>query len=192
MALENEPNSPQQELKPENKKIYRLESGAVVELEWEVTNPTKEQEGQPKKTVIFLPGWGMQAEDTSNDGLQKAFSLNRQTYTITSSSKYKNYDLKQDGNEKPDLLNEEAKAIAQFIKEHGITNVTIAGHSRGGSKAINLTKILQGDPELDINGLILMGAVGLYVSSSVSTASEEARGSRNKPFVVSFDLSTHL
>lgn len=150
----------------ENKKEYMLESGAKVSLEWKISNPEQSLEKDPHKAVIFLPGWGVRANDASVRGLSDAFAEDIQAYTITSLSKYKDFNVTGDIKEKPDLLYEEAKAIAQFIKEKGLTEVTLAGHSRGGNKAINLTQILQQDKDLAVKGLILMDAVGLYEQTS--------------------------
>ena len=89
---ENFSQKPNQEIAqeiPPSKKEYMLESGAKVEIEWKVTSPLVSVEKNSRKAVVFLPGWGMQASDDSVEGLSKAFSIDTQTYTITSSSQYK-------------------------------------------------------------------------------------------------------
>ena len=65
---------------------------------------------------------------------------------------------------------EEARAIAAFIRQRGLTDVTIAGHSQGGDKAIDVVEILQRDPSIRLRGLVLLDSVGLYEHTPVKLA----------------------
>lgn len=165
MSFEKPPKNEQFEQLPTpdqndfERKTYNLESGSIVEVSARELNGNKEPEGKqekmPKGAIIFLPGWGMDAENETARKLGGAFADGSQglTYAITT---------RAEAMHEKDTLLEEAKAIAQFIKEKGIKEVTLAGHSQGGDKAINVVTILQEDLGMQVKGLVLIGATGLY------------------------------
>ncbi len=168
----------QKETENVEKKLYRLETGESIEVSarefeyvpkgtQEVSDPSREN--QSKQNVIFLPGWAMAADSKVVERLGKAFAEKSKgsAFSITTRAE------QLPGTE--DALYREALAIGKFIKEKGLSDVVIAGHSQGGDKAIDLITILQEDPELYVRGLVLLGSVGLY---------EQTPGVLAKNFVV--------
>lgn len=153
--------SPEAEEAPTKTNLYELESGISVEVDWERFEPKEgaiesTPEKPAEKAVIFLPGWAVEAGDQSIQRLGQSFAegSKNETYTVTTRT--------QEAAGTEDTLYEEARAISQLIKEQGLKEVTLAGHSQGGDKAINVAHILQENPEVKIDGLILIGSVGLY------------------------------
>ena len=143
-------------------KSYTLESGETVEVSWhafEPSNigvPSEEKEDAPAEPeVIFLPGWSLAAESPAVQELATSFADRTKRPCLSVTSKSENHDDK-------DYLYTEAKAIAQLIKERGCKNIVLAGHSQGGDKSINIAELLQSDPDIQIDGLLLLDAVGLY------------------------------
>lgn len=138
---------------------YEIEAGKLVTLSWEEFTP-ESNDGQVEaekssKASIFLPGWGVE----SGFKTAQVFS---QALATESSGKSFSINTKLENTDNDDPINTQAQAIRQFIKEQGITELTLFGHSMGGDKAIDLTTMLQTDSELKINGLVLMDSTGLY------------------------------
>ena len=105
---------------------------------------------------------------------------NRQ-YETESGNKSFSVNTKLENADNDDPINTQAQAIRQFIKEQGITELTLFGHSQGGDKAIDLITMLQADVELKINGLVLMDSTGLY---------EQDKNEFAKSFVTDAAMST--
>lgn len=137
-------------------KRYTVEPRLTVEVAWKKFSPEApaSQEKRSDNTVVFLPGWAMPVDGRSIRNLVQGFAEESGTpsYAVTTSPE----------KETEDSLYKQAQAVSQFIKERGLKEVTLAGHSQGGDKAIDLTTILQNDPEIKINGLILLDSVGLH------------------------------
>jgi len=113
------------------------------------------KEYDPSKAVIFLPGWSMGAGVDSERELNQSLANNsgEKTYSIVTRAE----------SIIPDSLLKEAEAIRLFIKDNGLNEVTIAGHSEGGNKAVNLVSLLQyKNPDIKVKGLLLFNMVGLY------------------------------
>lgn len=140
-------------------KRYTTEAGTAIDISWKEFQPPQEEEGQRDRAVIFLPGWAMGADASSTRRLVEALSEKSKSisFSVTSRSE----------KETPDSLYEQADAISKFIKEQGLREITLVGHSQGGDKAIDITAILQEDPEMKINGLVLLDSVGLYEQKPV-------------------------
>lgn len=52
--------------------------------------------------------------------------------------------------------------FVRFLQTSGIQELTIVGHSEGGIKAANLAAILeQNNPQIKINGVVLIGSMGM-------------------------------
>lgn len=148
---------------------YTLASGTRVEITvraFETKNresTAERKESDKRSATIFLTGWSMGADTRSGQLLGAAFAegaefvegSKKDTYTLSTRTERK-------GNKEANSLYEEAQAIAQCIKDKGIDDVTLVGHSQGGDKAIHVASILQKDPEIQIKGLMLMNAMGLY------------------------------
>ncbi len=150
----------------EGAKMYTLESGMDVELHWKSCEPTQDPEKATEeipsdRAVILLPGIEVHAKNKSTDGLSRAFAdaSHQRTFAVTTESKER-----QRGAATTELnsLFEEARAISTFIKERGLKHVTLAGYSVGGNKAIDIAYLLQNDPEVKIDGVVLLASVALY------------------------------
>ncbi|MFA5023931.1 MAG: alpha/beta hydrolase [Patescibacteria group bacterium] len=145
-------------------KEYDLESGITVTVNYREINPKdKDKENiDHNGAVILLPGWEAETKDKTTIALSQQFSNSSQelTYIITADSK-KNAAQSTEN----DMLYEEATAISKFIKETGSKEIKLVGYSIGGDRAINIAQILQTDPEIKIQGLILLAPLGLYEQS---------------------------
>lgn len=141
--------------------VYGIE-GARINLGWEKFFPAKPTFTSSDEAVVVLPGWGAKTNTKPVDVLGRAFADNSHmpTYAITAEAEPRVNDS----------LYKEAEAVLQFLQEKGIKKVTLAGHSQGGSRAINLVVLLQErqkvDPAVEVKGLILIDSVGLYEQDS--------------------------
>jgi pimeloyl-ACP methyl ester carboxylesterase len=155
------------------KKSYSLETGETIFVTSKAFTPNEKRgETEPvDEHVIFLPGWAMSADSDVVSRLGQSYSER---------SKNVSYVLSTETNDLPDseiALYREAEAIAKFISEKGLTDVVIAGHSQGGSKAIDLVSILQNNPDIQVNGLILIDSMGLYEQDPLALARGFAKDS---------------
>lgn len=141
----------------EERKRYIVESGETIEILEREFFPESGEKGD--QNVIFLPGWSMSAESGAVTALGQSFADRSASRAFAISSRMET----EPGTE--DVLLKEAEAIAAFIKEKGLTNIILAGHSQGGDKAIDLVSLLQNDPTINIQGLVLLDSVGLYDQS---------------------------
>lgn len=137
-------------------KIYEIDSTPITVNFAEFT-PKREKE--PDKTVIFLPGWSMDAGSLSTNIVGKAFTDQSSSETLVIDTVPKEITK--------DSLFKEAIAISRLLKERGTTNVVISGHSEGGIKAVDLATILQkqrdsGESDISVDGVILMESMGLF------------------------------
>lgn len=158
LPIEENPDSFEKELE----KTYELESGIKIDVGWEEFEPELETEDATRAEIV-LPGWGMESSHGAIKKLSKEYanSSNSKTFAIHSRAEQPSSE-----DDTIDILYEEAKAIASFIKEQGIEKITLTGHSQGGDKAINIASILQNDPNVDLQGITLLGSVGLYDQDS--------------------------
>jgi pimeloyl-ACP methyl ester carboxylesterase len=150
--------------------IYKLESGVTVEIlePREFTPRLKEGgiEGNPIRAIVFLPGWMMGAHSKSVEGLCQSYADSSGVRTLAITTRAvergsKNVDADVD------FSYEEARAIITWIKEHQIKEITLVGHSQGGGKAIDIASLLANDPNLKVDGLVLIASVGLYEQSPI-------------------------
>lgn len=138
--------------------IYSLESGVRVRLNIKEILPDNELDNfDNKKAVILIPGWEAEAENKTTISLSKDFANESRSRTLTITS-----ETEKSNNNELSKLYEESVAISNFIKEKNLENIKIVGYSIGGDKAINIAYILQNDPEIKIEGLILLASTGLY------------------------------
>ena len=193
----------------EGEVTYDLESGAHIRLQYKEFTPEKNEniEERFESTVIFLPGWEVGAHDPSTERIGMTFAASSKTevFAITSASeKIGTFD--EDGGAS-DMLYQEAIAISKFIQEKQFKDVTLVGYSIGGNKAIDIAHILQADPGLKINGLVLLASVGLYaqtpreltgnllkdsfVRTPKNLLEQDPQGFK-KWFQVATDVGTHL
>lgn len=111
------------------------------------------QSGDPQGTIIFLPGWGVNADSRSAGIFSQSFADagNQRVLAI---------DTKPD-RDIDDSLFREAQAIGQFVRTQGVNDLTIVGFSEGGSKAADLSVVLQ-DSDVKVDGVILINPIGMY------------------------------
>jgi pimeloyl-ACP methyl ester carboxylesterase len=157
----------------EGGKPYTLESGINVEITSAEFKP-RDREGRdlaeapPDRGVIVMGGWGNTRLVTMKD-LSQAFADNAKASSYLVSARSLEQGNKMTG-ETPHFLYEEAHAVSQFIKERGLKEVTIAAHSQGASRAIDVANILQNDPTIKVEGLVLLGPTGLYEQDPLDLA----------------------
>lgn len=149
----------------EGGKPYALDSGVSVEVRSAEFKPRDEKgrelrDAPPDRAVILMPGWGNTRLMTMNE-LSQAFADNSKSRAFLVSARSLEQENKMAG-ETPDFLYEEAQAISLFIKDRRLKEVTLAGHSQGADRAIDIVSILQEDPDIKTNGLVLIGPTGLY------------------------------
>lgn len=135
-----------------------LESGLDVQIEYKVF---KSSEDNPEEAVIFLAGLQMKPGDSILKDLSESYAEYSHMNTYTIQSHLENA-TGFDESVSVDLFYEEAKGIADFIREKGFKKILITGYSVGGVRGINLAHILQNDPEIAIDGLVLLSSPGLY------------------------------
>lgn len=133
--------------------VKNLEQANKINVSWKEFSPANKEFSQDE-ALIFFPGWSAGGAKTIDNLVQKmADDSERKSFSITTISE----KVMQDP------LYQEARAIKNFIVEKGLKKIILAGHSEGGSKAVNIIDILQKEnPEIDIEGLILLNPVGLY------------------------------
>lgn len=153
------------EIKIDNKEkvlnnTYNLESGVIVKIKSKEIYPSNLENIDASKAIILLPGWEAGPEDKTTTALSKEFaeSSSNITYVITAEA-----DKSKIKNPKEiDFMYEEAKAISKFIKEHNLKEIKLAGYSIGGDSAMDIAHILQEDPNIKVDGIILLESTGLY------------------------------
>lgn len=133
---------------------YSIE-GSRVQLRWTETTSKEAENSDPKRAIVWISAWNWLPEVRIIKNVsQKVADFSRQK-VFTLSSKTDQLGL--------DASLTEAKVIAQFIKDHNLSEVIIVGHSEGGMKAIDLAAVLeQSNPKVKIDGLVLMDSMGLY------------------------------
>lgn len=147
------------------KKRYEVE-GTGIQVAWKLFQPKEAADSQEaserKKAVVFLPGWSITEQ-------AKSIEILCQTFANYSRDAVYAVDTRT---EKivPDSLTKEAEAVRQFIQERGIENITVVGNSLGGAQAIHLTALLQQNPNINIDGLILLDSLSLYDQTGTKLA----------------------
>ena len=151
--------------------LHQLDSGVNVELKWSVLHPQKKQETAPdspeseKSTVIYLTGWGDTRLESQGELTQWFADFAKDDAYIIS---LRSQERGQRQHSETDFMYEEARAVAAFIKAKGLKNVTLVGFSQGGPRAINAECILQDDPAVSINGVVLLDSVGVYEQNPIA------------------------
>lgn len=145
------------------KKRYEVE-GTSISVAWKSFQPTetsRQQEGHKQsKAVVFLPAWYITEQAKSSEILAQSFAdYSHNTEFVVDARAERVVD---------DSLAKEAEAVRQFIQERGLRKVILVGNSRGGAQAIHLTALLQEiNPNINIEGLILLDSVSLYNQTGV-------------------------
>jgi len=134
---------------------YNIE-GTRIEVGWKKFVPVQSAEitelPNKQNAVVFLPGWPYSAEALTIAPLCQALAnkLNQLTYALDTYT--------EDGGH-PSLL-QGAAAQREFLREIGIKDVIVSGHSKGGKQAMELTALIQ--DEMKVEGLALFDSMGLY------------------------------
>ena len=165
------------------KKHYDLEASSV-DMEVKLFSPEKKRNDN---AIIFLPGWSMTADSKSSElfGTSLSKESGANTHVLTTR-------LEQRGANQPeDPLYEEAQAIAIYIQEKGLKHITLVGHSQGGDRALDVATLLQNNPDLTLDGLILINPVGLYEQGGVELATKFAGNSAFTIASVDKEINRH-
>lgn len=155
----------------------KLESGLGVQIDYK---KFESAESDPDKVVIFLAGLQMNPDDNTLKNLSESYSESsgRDTYTLQSHLTQKSSEELDD---EVDLFYEEARGIADFIKAKGFKDVIIAGYSVGGVRGIDLAHFLRDEPDVTVEGLILLSSPGMYQQEADSIKSNLLRDSIMTP-----------
>ncbi len=135
---------------------YESDLGNGVEVTWEEFPAAEQDEKMKTKGVIFLPGFGLES------GFQSVRAIGEGLRDFSRVATYTVNTRLETAKSSDDSIMEQAQAIKKFIKDQGITELTIFGYSQGGDKAIDLVSLLQNDSELQLNGIVLIDSTGLY------------------------------
>ena len=108
--------------------------------------------------IVVFPGWAMDADSNSAATIGQAFADagNKQVLVVDT----------QPDKIVEDTLFKEAGAVKNLVKNAGAKNITLAGYSEGGIKAVDLATMLQEDPDVNVDGVVLMDSMGLYDQKS--------------------------
>src|SRR3954451_15930413 len=104
------------------------------------------------EALVLLPGWSAGDSPTLSD-LALAFAEAGGTKSLCIQTRSNAYSS----------LFDDAKAIKQYLRDSGLNRVTIAAHSEGCIKAALIIEGLQQeDPQIAVDGVILLAPVGIY------------------------------
>lgn len=133
------------------------EKGNEVSVAWRKFAPKKEAADLKDKAVIFFTGSVMQSNAVSVEDLPQSFADASGTQAIAIDTSPKR--------PQPDYQ-DEMEVVVRLLVESGVKDVTLAGHSNGAIKALELAlllKKLRGTPqEIKVNGLVLIDSTHLY------------------------------
>lgn len=142
---------------------YEPQKNIYVEVTARAFEPEGETLAPEERAMIFIPGWLFTAKDKSIEGLCRSYAkkLGCRVYAVSTESA----DCRKDGTA-VDLLLEEARGIAAFVRERGVREVFIAGHSRGGNEAIHLAALLEKEKGIRVEGLLPLNSAGLFAQDT--------------------------
>lgn len=152
-SIKTPEKTPQSEIETFGKKTYDVE-GKRISVAWKKYVP-EAKSGEiidPKKATFFIPGWSYTENASSLERMGREFAEHSRgnTYMIDTTT-----ESIAEGN-----LNDEAKAIALFLNETEIDNLTGVGNSQGAGELIHLIAQLQEQrPDIKIEGLGLFDPV---------------------------------
>lgn len=129
-----------------------------VRVSWaEFSPPLTDKEREtfdPAKAVVFLPGWPWKADQSVTYPFPQSLAKRSKARTISIDTRVSKIGQ--------DSLQIESAGIALFLKDQGIREVTIVGHSEGAIRAVNLAAVLQtNNPDIKINGVVLANPMGI-------------------------------
>ncbi|MDD5416308.1 MAG: alpha/beta hydrolase [Candidatus Daviesbacteria bacterium] len=130
----------------------------IVRVSWvEFSPPLTKQEKEhfdPTRAVIHLPGWPWKVDQSVIWPLPGSLAEQSKVRTLSIDTRTNKIG--------PDSLQIESAGIAAFLKEQGVREVTLVGHSEGAIRAGDLAVILQEQyPDIKINGVVLANPMGM-------------------------------
>ncbi len=120
---------------------------------YEVFSPEGKENFDQTKAVIYLPGWPWSASEEPTKEFPGRLAKNFGVRCF-------NIDTKTP-KEDPEYLSKQAQATLEFLKQKGIKEATIVGHSAGAIKAAYLEVAAQNDPDFKVKGVVIANTRGL-------------------------------
>ncbi len=112
-----------------------------------------EKAAKSTHATVFLPGWAMRGDSAALRETGREMSRAR--------PHSRNFTLSTRPLSDSVPAAKEVEAISDFIKEQGITQVTLMGYSEGATRAISVAAELQKDSQVSVDGLVLISPMGL-------------------------------
>lgn len=149
--------------------------GVNIEVRWHLHTPdltNKDTKVNSSAGIIFIPGWSSDSDSPSDEYLVEGFSekiaRNGGSFVLSVATRAEKVVH--------DSLFKEAEAIRMFIKDRELNDIILSGHSQGGDIAANLAYRIENEsPDIKLNGLILLDAVGLYKQGKFELAEKFIR-----------------
>lgn len=169
---------PEQESELLGHREYDVE-GNKVDLNWKMFQPDNFKTAEkfdPEKAIIFTPCWSVTEKSEGVKELCGEFAnySECQTYAVDTRAK----KIVTNATEV------QAEAIRKFIEESGFKEVTLVGNSIGGLEVLNLAAALQkNDPEIKINGLVLLDSLSLYDQKTLELIKNSTKDSNSNKIV---------
>lgn len=143
------------------KNVVEAQNGRV-QLSYKEFLPKSGKEVDPKKAIIYIPGFPNDAQDKSIGTIPESFADNGDMRTLSVST---TRSIRANSSDETD-------AMLKFVQAQGLNEVTLSGYSMGAARAVDLAakiKNLEGTPdEIKVNGLILFDPAGIHNEGQVA------------------------
>jgi pimeloyl-ACP methyl ester carboxylesterase len=143
-------------LNNEGQEKYEIRDNEIG-LNWKRFLPdnNKSEELNSDSAILFLPGWSI---------TEKAESIKPLCQEFANYSKKQTYAVKTRAEKiTPDAMNIEAEAVSRMIVDKNLKDLTLIGSSLGGVETLHLAGLMADkNPEIKINGVVLLDAMSLY------------------------------
>lgn len=120
---------------------------------YDIFDPEGKEGFDQTKAVIYLPGWPWSANEEPTKEFPRRLANNFGFRCF-------NIDTKTP-KEDPEYLTKQAQATLEFLRQSGIREATIIGHSAGAIKAAYLETAAQNDPSFKVKGVVIANTRGL-------------------------------
>lgn len=156
-------DTPNNNFLPRGEKVYNNEKGKVQLAYKEFLPSSKTKSPTPEKAIVYIPGFPNDAGDKSIGTIPQSFAENgnMRTFSVSTTPDSKAVSSSQ-----------EVETVLEFIKEQGLTEVTLSGYSMGAARAVELAaqiKKLEGTPdEIKVRGLILFDPAGVHTEKEIA------------------------
>jgi pimeloyl-ACP methyl ester carboxylesterase len=160
-------NAPETISGSEGEKNYEV-GGEIVRVAWKTFEPKEKKETSSDGAVVFIPGWSITEKADSIERLCAQFAdySENPTYAIDARTE----------NIVPNSAEIQAEAIRFFVREKGLNDIVLAGNSLGGAEVVHLAALLQEkDPDVRIEGLVLLDSLSLYDQTVPALAANYTR-----------------